>query len=97
MIPLTPKQIVYSALGTLGTIVLTAAGYIASDVWTQAGRVPTLEERLSQTTQRIENRLERIESSLDMLIRLQIRRSGSEGTMVVCKDERGRVAACQEK
>jgi len=91
------RRWLYGAAGTLGTALLTTLGYLAADAWTQVGRVPTLEERLRLTTERLDGRLGRIEDSLDLLLRLQLRRVEASGTMVVCKDDRGRVAACQER
>ena len=76
-----------------GAVFLPVGAYLVQDAWASVSKVPILETKFEAIGQR----LERIEDSLDMLIRLQIRRSGAEGTMVVCKDERGRVAACQEK
>lgn len=81
-------------LSWLGGAALTAvAGYVVSDAWAAIGKVPILESKFEA----IGHRLERIEDSLDMLLRFQLRhRVETNGTIVVCKDARGRVAPCEE-
>ena len=69
------------------------ATYLVQDAWAAIGKVPVLESRFDAVGQR----LERIEDSLDLLLRFQLRRHAeSDGTIVMCKDARGRVAPCQE-
>ena len=76
-----------------GAVVLPGAAYLASDAWAAVGKVPVLEAKFEAIGQR----LERIEDSLDMLLRFQLRhRVETNGTIVVCKDAQGRVAPCEE-
>lgn len=82
-------------LSWLGGAALTAlVGYLVQDAWAAIGKVPILESKF----QAVDQRLERIEDSLDLLLRFQLRRySDAGGTIVMCKDARGRVAPCDEE
>ena len=86
------RKLAYWILGVAGATASAWAAVVVPDTWETIGKVPVLQAQYETVL----TRLERIEDSLDLLLRIQLKRAAISGTIVVCKDDSGRVGACEE-